>query len=305
MSAFSIPVINLQTLDDDRTLRTLDSACRSLGAFQIVGQGLPTTQQLNVLMAMHAFFALSTGEKHALCRSQDNHWGYYDRELTKNRRDMKEVYDYGKPEGERLKPQWPTQLPTFKPAIEKYFAACESLALALVEAMARNLNADAAELKRAFLPHNSSFLRLNYYPVPPQDNENLGIHPHTDAGAVTLLLQDQQAGLEVFHDKAWHLVKPIDGALFVNLGDIAQVWSNDRYRAPLHRVIASKQRSRYSAAFFLNPHFNAVYQPLPSMVDVANQAFYRPIHWREFRDARAQGDYQDVGHEIQISDFRI
>src|SRR5262245_53107778 len=34
------------------------------------------------------------------------------------------------------------------------------------------------------------------------------------------------------------LVEPRSDALVVNIGDIVQVWSNGRYRAPLHRVLS-------------------------------------------------------------------
>ena len=32
-----------------------------------------------------------------------------------------------------------------------------------------------------------------------------------------------------------------------------QVYSNDRYVAPLHRVLANRDKHRYSAPFFFNP----------------------------------------------------
>jgi len=35
----------------------------------------------------------------------------------------------------------------------------------------------------------------------------------------------------------WHLVEPRSDALVVNIGDIVQVWSNDKYKAALHRVV--------------------------------------------------------------------
>src|SRR5262245_27010480 len=60
------------------------------------------------------------------------------------------------------------------------------------------------------------------------------------------------------------LVEPRSGALVLNIGDIVQVWSNDRYRAPLHRVLASRDRHRYSARFFFNPSHDTVYRPLVS-----------------------------------------
>ena len=170
----------------------------------------------------------------------------------------------------------------------------------------------ADHLRRSFEPTHTSFLRLNYYPVPEQSNESpvfqneqLDINHHTDAGALTILLQDDQAGLEVHRDNQWHLVEPRRDALVVNISDIVQVWSNDQYRASLHRVIASEKVARFSAPFFFNPQYHVDYAPLPSTVGTHRSAKYRAINWGEFRARRAAGDYADCGEEIQISHYQV
>ena len=85
---------------------------------------------------------------------------------------------------------------------------------------------------------------------------------HTDAGALTLLSQDEVGGLEVCVNSKWFPVEPVEGAMVINIGDIVQVWSNDLYQAPVHRVQASGNRDRYSLPFFFNPSYDAVYAPL-------------------------------------------
>jgi isopenicillin N synthase-like dioxygenase len=83
------------------------------------------------------------------------------------------------------------------------------------------------------------------------------------------------------------------------------VWSNDQYKAALHRVVvANPARERYSVPFFLNPSYETTYEPLPSMVTVRRPASYRRISWREFRGLRAAGDYADLGEEVQIHQYR-
>jgi isopenicillin N synthase-like dioxygenase len=129
------------------------------------------------------------------------------------------------------------------------------------------------------------------------------VNHHTDAGAITLLLQDDQPGLEVLKNEVWCLVEPRRDALVVNIGDIAQVWSNDRYRAALHRGLASADAERFSVAFFSNPTYSADYEPLPSTIDAWNPPRYRPINWGEFRAHRAAGDYADHGEYHQISHY--
>ena len=132
---------------------------------------------------------------------------------------------------------------------------------------------------------------------------HLGVNPHTDAGALTLLLQDDQPGLEVLRDGVWHVVEPRRDALVVNIGDIVQVWSNDRYTAALHRGRVSADAERFSAPFFFNPAYRTWYAPLVSTVDADHPARYRPIHWGEFRARRAAGDYADHGEYHSINQY--
>jgi len=123
---------------------------------------------------------------------------------------------------------------------------------------------------------------------------------------LTLLLQDGVVpGLEVFREGRWHLVEPRADTLVVNIGDVLQVWSNDRYQAPLHRALAPSGRERYSAPFFYNPSYATDYAPLSSVVDSRNPARYRPINWGEFRALRAAGDYADHGAEVQIEHYAL
>ena len=314
-----VPVIGISNLDDDaRKLAELDAACLEWGFFQVVDHGIPESLIDGVHAQMRDFFALPRSEKARLMRTRSNVWGYYDKELTKNTRDWKEIFDVGNAEAEGpvagAVPQWPDALPGFELTMTAYMDECRSVANRLLAAIAVNLGAPSENLLAAFGADDSSFLRLNFYPLcadpAPADaptavrHGHLGINHHTDAGALTVLVQSEQAGLQVYRDGAWQLVRPLPGALVINIGDIVQVWSNDRYRAPLHRVLANSEQVRYSAAFFFNPAYETDYKPLPSVCGADSLPRYRTINWGEFRAGRAAGDYADYGQEIQITDFR-
>ena len=299
-------VIDISHPERAQTHREIDAACRESGVFQIVGHGIDARLIATLRRQMRALFAQAPTVKRAISRTAENHWGFYDRELTRYTRDWKEVYDYGPPDGDVIVPQWPAELPAFKPVIQAYYAQCETLALRLLRVLARNLGMPADFLDAHFCPQHTSFLRLNYYPRCVRDlASHLGVNPHTDAGAITLLLQDEQQGLQVFHENVWWPVEAGPDALLVNLGDIAQVWSNDKYVAPLHRAIVHSAVERFSVPFFLNPAYSAEYAPLPSVVDARHPPRYRPINWREFRGRRAAGDYANGGEYVQISHYAV
>lgn len=305
-----IPVIDIGRLDSPATRAAIDRACRDWGFFQIVGHGLDGALADRIMAASRAFFAQPAALKRRLLRDAENPWGYYDQELTKNRRDWKEIYDHGPSDGQRLAPRWP-EAPlreTFEPAVRAYHGACTTLARRLLAAMAVNLGAPPQALLHGFGDRHASFLRLNHYPPRPDPSGTgpavLGVGEHTDSGALTLLLQDAQPGLEVQRDGRWHAVPPLAGALVVNIGDIVQVWSNDLYTAAVHRAVVDPLHDRYSVPFFFNPSYDTDYEPLPGAVTPERPARYRRIRWGEFRALRAAGDYADLGVEVQISHYR-
>lgn len=301
-----IPVVDIADLGSRRALTTFDRACREWGVLQVTGHGIDEGVVAAVFAATRVFFAQPRHEKSKILRTADNPYGFYDRELTKNRHDWKEIFDYGPADGALIRPQWPTGLPGFEAAVTAYYRACEDLARRLLGAIAINLGVPAEHLTKNFRSTHTSFLRLNCYPKCPPNavDPPLGVGQHTDAGALTLLLQDDQPGLEVFREGRWYLVEPRPDALVINVGDMIQVWSNDRYRAALHRVVTNADRDRYSVPFFLSPSYETTYAPLPTTVTASRPARYRAINWREFRMLRAAGDYADFGEEVQISHYR-
>jgi isopenicillin N synthase-like dioxygenase len=310
----AIPVIDIGDLDAAPTRAAIDRACEEWGFFQVIGHGLAPQVMDDIFAAARAFFAQSSDDKRRILRDADNPWGFFDRELTKNRQDWKEIYDYGPDAGDGRGPRWPhgALRQRFEPAVRACYDRCTALSQRLLAGIAANLGARPDVLARGFeADAQTSFLRLNFYPRYPVDTDDpIGLRPfgvgeHTDSGALTILLQDEHPGLEVLRDGRWHLVRPVPGALTINIGDIVQVWSNDRYRAALHRVlVADPTHERYSIPFFFNPSYETTYEPLPATVTRERPAAYRRIAWREFRSLRAAGDYADLGEEVQIHHYR-
>ena len=285
----------------------LDEACSQWGCFYLHEHGVDTALLQRFEAVAAAFFEQPRHVKQRIERTAHNAWGYYDRELTKNRLDWKEIFDVGPTaQGGPMAgstPQWPEHPTAFRSVVEATYAALETVALNLLSGISEALGMPPQALDQGFRENATSFLRLNHYPPCTAPESHLGISPHTDAGALTVLVHDAQPGLEFRHEGLWKAVDPVADALVVNIGDIVQVWSNDRYRAPEHRVRANAAKHRYSAPFFLNPSYETDYAPLESLLSNTIPK-YRSINWGAFRAGRAAGDYADAGEEIQISQFR-
>ncbi|KAL0384164.1 UNVERIFIED_CONTAM: putative 2-oxoglutarate-dependent dioxygenase [Sesamum radiatum] len=169
-----------------------------------------------------------------------------------------------------------------------------------------------------FFKNQTSFMRLNYYPPCPAPQLALGLGRHKDAGAMTILAQDDVGGLEVKRksDGEWIFVKPTPDAYIVNVGDLIQVqfldlnfltrfhliqvsvqfsyilkmiervflqvWSNDKYESVEHRVTVNSQKERFSIPFFINPSHSVWVEPLAELVDEQTPAKYKGYSWGSF-----------------------
>jgi isopenicillin N synthase-like dioxygenase len=306
-----VPVIDLAG-GASAVLRAIAEACRDWGFFQIIGHGVPAAEVAEVIATARRFFDLPRPDKRRQLRSRDNPWGYYDRELTKEQRDRKEVFDIGPDagglDGGVADPfagatPWPTSPPAFESVMRHWYDRMDGVAERLVEMIGETLD-DGGAMARAFAPAHTSYLRLNFYPVGDPlaaelgSEADLGIHHHTDAGALTILLQDGTSGLQVCRGGCWYDVDAVPGAFTINIGDMMQIWSNDLYVAPPHRVLAMDRSARISIPFFYNPAYSADIRPL------VGDPHYRTLNWGEFRRSRADGDFASYGTEVQISDWR-
>ena len=306
--------IPLVELSKPGACEAIAGACRDWGMFALTGHGFADAEAEQCLAEMRRFFARPLSQKQALSRSRDNPWGFNDRELTKNRRDRKQVFDIGPDHSDPADPfggstPWSEADPRFAETMRAWKAKCEALSDRLLAQIFVGLGESAATAEAAFRPFATGFLRLNLYPLgdplagPDPSDGARAVHHHTDAGALTVLLEDGTAGLQVLRHDHWHDVRPLPGALIVNIGDMVEVWSNGLYRAPVHRVLAMDARERVSAPYFHNPAWGAMISPLSGALAQSGSPRFRPIPWAEFRRRRAEGDYGDYGQEVQIGDW--
>ena len=191
-------------------------------------------------------------------------------------------------------------------ALEEYAEAMEELAFKILELIARSLNLRPDRL-HGFFRDQTTFIRLNHYPPCPSPDLALGVGRHKDAGALTILYQDDVGGLDVRRrsDGEWVRVKPVPNSFIINVGDIIQVWSNDRYESAEHRVSVNSAKERFSMPYFFNPASYTMVEPVEELVSEGNPPRYNAYNWGDFFSTRKNSNYRKLDVEnIQIAHFK-
>jgi isopenicillin N synthase-like dioxygenase len=278
-------------------------ACTGSGFFYIVGHGVPAGLVEAVQAQARAFFDQPEASKRKVAKSRsDCNRGW---EPVASQAldlsappDLKENFYLGL-ELPREHPgvlarrfnhgpnQWPDDLPGFKPALRAYHAAMRDVSERIMVGLALSLGLPEDHF-RAFDVDPLSTMRLLHYPPHPADaaDGQAGAGAHTDFGALTLLLQDDNGGLQVKHsDGTWINATPLPGAFVFNIGDAIARWTNDLYRSTLHRVVNVSGRHRYSVAFFYSGNADHPLACLPGCLQPGEQPKYPPVtveqHMRE------------------------
>jgi len=301
-----------------KTLNLIDSASRRFGFFNIVNHGVPPEIVERAESEARRFFNLPVESKANCLRSLTNMRGFFDGEYTKNVRDWKQGFDWGAYDnpldGSSL---WPDDV-QFKNTFVEYWHAMSKLSGIMLKGFCMLLGVPGGYLVKYFEDPHPSWARLNYYPPNPGCTTVLGVNPHRDASCLTILKQDDNVpGLQVYlnngneasgdgldhDDPKWVTVPPVKGAFTINLGEALQVWSNDKYFAAMHRVLANNA-SRYSIPFFYLPRYDTEIVPVVQEGEVAK---YRALNWGEYRKKRNEGDYGKLDFKDQgrLPNWRI
>ncbi|XP_023632862.1 1-aminocyclopropane-1-carboxylate oxidase homolog 3 [Capsella rubella] len=126
----------------------------------------------------------------------------------------------------------------------------------------------------------------HYYPPCPEPDQTLGTSQHADNSFLTVLLPDQIEGLQVRREGYWFDVPHVSGALIINIGDLLQLITNDKFISLEHRVLANRSsRARVSVACFFTTGMRpnpTMYGPIRELVSEANPPKYRETTIREY-----------------------
>lgn len=272
-----------------RFLDAVRSAANTVGFFYIVGHGIDDALVQSVLGLARRFFALPEKDKLAIEMVNSPHFRGYNRagfEHTRGKPDWREQLDVGAertalaldrsaPPWLRLQGpnQWPAALPELKPTLLAYQEQVTALAIQVLRAFAGALEQADDVFEPIYAPCPHQLLKLIRYPGRAAGESDQGVGAHKDSGFVTILLQDEQPGLQVEGAHGWIDAPPVPGTFVVNIGEILEMASNGYLRANVHRVLSPPPGvDRYSVAFFLGARLDVTVPLLELPSHLAAQA---------------------------------
>ncbi|KAL1805722.1 hypothetical protein ACET3Z_028790 [Daucus carota] len=306
-TAPQIPVIDLERLvaGDLENTNNFDSACREWGFFQLTNHGVSTELLDKMIKATQEFFKMPLEEKKKFPQEAGDLEGYGQAFVVSEEQklDWADIFYVCTLPLRYRKAHLFKKLPIdYRLALEAYSAELKSIAMKLLNSMAKCLKMDPQEMIELF-EDSYQTVRTNYYPPCPEPDKVIGLAAHSDAVGLTILLQiSEMAGLQVRKDGSWVTIKPHPYAFVVNIGDILEIITNGSYRSIEHRAICNLVQERISIATFLSPLMHREFGPAPSLL--ANGA--RPQFLRTTTENYYKGVYaRKLGGKSYLDTVRL
>ena len=195
----------------------------------------------------------------------------------------------------------PTEPAGVDTALVEMYRAFEQLSASLLRIFAVALKMPEDHFM-PLIDRHFSVLSAHHYPAltePPLPGQ-LRTGAHTDYGALTILAMTRsRGGLEAqMADGTWLPVQLEPGELVVNLGDMMQRWTNDRWVSTMHRVVVPENLNdamsrRMSVGYFMHPNYDAEIRCIPTCLPSGETPRYPAItagdHIRAKIDASHKG----------------
>ncbi|XVF62609.1 hypothetical protein PTKIN_Ptkin09bG0022100 [Pterospermum kingtungense] len=291
-SPTDIPIIDLSKLmkrdqdEHENGIMQLKTACEEWGFFQVLNHGIDLSVLENIEEVTKGFFMLPLEEKQKYPMAPGTVQGYGQAFVfSENQKlDWCNMFALGvEPPCIRNPKLWPSKPAHFRENLEIYSREIRKLCKNLLKYIAVSLGLKGDAFEEMFGVAVQA-VRMNYYPPCSRPDLVLGLSPHSDGSALTVLQQgkDSSVGLQILKDNTWVPVQPIPNALVINIGDTLEVLTNGKYKSVEHRAVTHKEKDRLSIVTFYAPSYEIELGPIPELVDGKNPCRYRRYNHGEY-----------------------
>ncbi|CAK7346419.1 unnamed protein product [Dovyalis caffra] len=284
----SIPVIDLEErAGHNRAIiaQEILKASQEFGFFQVVNHGVPEDLMNNAMGVFKEVFEMPA-EDQASIYSEDPNRSC--RLFTSSSNHSKEDPHYWRdclrhrchPDLDQNIQQWPEKPTGYRQVVGTYSTEVMKLASDILELICEGLGLESGYFEGKL--SESSLLAVNRYPPCPVPSLTLGLPKHCDPNLITILLQDDVCGLQVFKDGEWIGVGPVPHAFVINICYQLQIISNNILKSAEHRAVTNSSYARTSAAFFVSPRPDSIIEPAKALINADNHPVYRTFEFKEF-----------------------
>ncbi|KAK4405587.1 protein SRG1 [Sesamum angolense] len=262
------------------------TSCKEWGFFQVINHGIDLELLERIEKVAMEFFMMPLEEKQKYPMIPGTVQGYGQAFVFSEdqKLDWCNMFALGlEPHCVRNPKLWPTKPSDFCETVEIYSREIRKLCKNLLKYIAITLSLNEDIFEEMFGVAVQA-VRMNYYPACPRPDLVLGLSPHSDGSALTVLQQGKGSsiGLQILKDGKWIPVQPIPNALVINVGDTIEVLTNGRYKSVEHRAVTHKEKDRLSIVTFYAPSYEIELGPLPELVDDKNPCKYRRYNHGEY-----------------------
>ncbi|KAL2923855.1 Protein SRG1 [Bienertia sinuspersici] len=269
-SISDVPIIDLAMINDGNfnQILNLASACKEWGFFQVVNHGIDRELLDKIERMSMDFFMLPLEEKQKYKMAPGTVQGYGQAFVFSEQQklDWCNMFALGThPHFIRDPKLWPTKPLNFRKLCEKLMR-CIAISLGLRGERFEEMFGEAVQATR-----------MNYYPPCPRPELVLGLSPHSDGSALTILQKNK-------------------------------VLTNGIYKSVEHRAVTNMVKDRLSIVTFYAPSYEVELGPMPEFVNESNPIKYRQyIHGeysKHYVTSKLQGkktlEFAKLGADIAV-----
>ncbi|WJX27915.1 hypothetical protein P8452_16691 [Trifolium repens] len=264
----------------------LSTACEEWGFFQVINHEIDLNLIENIEDMSKEFFMLPLEEKQKYPMAPGTVQGYGQAFVFSEdqKLDWCNMFALGiEPHYIRNPNLWPKKPATLSETIELYSRNIRKLCQNLLKYIALGLSLEEDVFEKMF-GEVVQAIRMNYYPTCSRPDLVLGLSPHSDGSALTVLQQAKGSpvGLQILKDNTWVPIEPIPNALVINIGDTIEVLTNGKYKSVEHRAVAHEEKDRLSIVTFYAPSYEIELGPMQEFVDENHPCKYRRYNHGEY-----------------------
>ena len=310
----AIPTIDLggrdvRALRDERGLaRAADEALATVGTFVLTGHGVPRSALEGVRTTSTAFFAEPPESKRASARPRTPAVarGYFGLPAGVVSEMGMERFSFGPWDVDRADPyfgsdegrahfpdnRFPPAHAAFEAAARAYFAHVQEASRRIAALFEVALGAEPGTFVDSLRGGTGTATAIRYPggEAPPEGGVRIQAHNDVDLYTILRIFEDERTDLWFLdRNDQWHEVPAVPDGFVVNVGDLMQRYTDDRWLATSHKVVVppnpGREEDRFSLAYFEHPRYDATVAPLPGLAHAEGSA-YEPVRVADFERQR-------------------